>query len=203
MTPHRFPIRIGRHSQLVLLLFGVRPANAYVDLGGDELNALFGFFRFRTPTSNLASWRIEGLWRWITSIGVRFSVRHHDLTFGGTNRGGVRVDFMEPVSQLRVCVPALYVTFEDTVGFAAALAERGLPGADTRRPARPRTPGQVIRRPGRCPGERSRPRPYGLARLKLQWHSLFRCMSGSGMFCAMLGARVRRASDAGRGKASS
>ena len=42
MTPERFPIRIGRRSRFVLLLFGVRPANAYVDLGDDELDAYFG-----------------------------------------------------------------------------------------------------------------------------------------------------------------
>jgi hypothetical protein len=143
VTPQRFPIQIGRRSQLVLLLFGARPANAYVDLGGDELDAHFGFFRLRTPTSNLASWRIEGPWRWITAIGVRFSVRHHDLTFGGTNRGGVRVDFREPVSQLGVRVPALYLTVEDIEGFAAALAKLGLPGADTRRP--PRLPPSATR----------------------------------------------------------
>ena len=132
-TPQRFPIRIGRRSQLVLLLFGARPANAYVDLGGDALDAHFGFFRFETPTSNLASWRIEGPWRWITSIGVRFSIRNHDLTFGGTNRGGVRVDFKEPVRTLGVRVPALYLTVDDLEGFAAALAKRGLPGTDARR----------------------------------------------------------------------
>ena len=120
----------------MLFLFGVRPANAYVDLRGDELDAHFGFFRFRTPTSNLASWRIEGPWRWITAIGVRLSVRQHDLTFGGTNRGGVRVDFKEPVPTSGIRVPALYLTVEDIEGFAAALAERGLPGGDSRKPAR-------------------------------------------------------------------
>lgn len=127
MTTQRFPMHLGRRSRLVLLLFGVRPSNAYVVLTDDELDAHFGFFRFRTATSNLASWRIEGPWRWITAIGVRFSVRHHDLTFGGTNRGGVRVDFREPVSKFGVSVPALYVTVEDVDGFAAALAERGVP----------------------------------------------------------------------------
>jgi hypothetical protein len=138
VTRQRFPIRLGRRSRLVLLLFGVRPANAYVDIGDDELDAHFGFFRFRTPMSNLASWRIEGPWRWITAIGVRFSVRDHDLTFGGTNRGGVRVDFREPVSRLGVRVPALYVTVEEIDGFVAALAGHGVYGTDARRPARPR-----------------------------------------------------------------
>ena len=132
----RFAMHLGRRSRLVLLLFGVRRSNAYVDLADDELDAHFGFFRFRTPTSNVASWRIEGPWRWITAIGVRFSVRQHDLTFGGTNRGGVRVGFREPVSQFGVRVPALYLTVEDIEGFAGALAERGLPGGDARKPAR-------------------------------------------------------------------
>ena len=128
---HHFPMRLGRRSRLVLLLFGVTPANAYVDLG-DELDAHFGFFRVRVPGSNLASWRIEGPWRWITAIGVRLSVRHHDLTFGGTNRGGVRIDFVEPVRWHGLHLPALYVTVDDLAGLAAALAERGLPGADAR-----------------------------------------------------------------------
>jgi hypothetical protein len=133
MTTRRFPIFVGRRSRFVLLLFGVRAGNAYVDLGDDELDAHFGFFRLRTPASNLASWRIEGPWLWITAIGVRMSIRHRDLTFGGTNRGGVRVDFKEPVALRGVRITALYVTVDDLEGFAAALAERGLPGKDARK----------------------------------------------------------------------
>jgi hypothetical protein len=136
VDPRRFPLRLGRRSRFVLLLFGVRPSNAYVDLGDDELDAHFGFFRFGTPTSNLASWRIEGPWRWITAIGVRYSIRHRDLTFGGTNRGGVRIDFHEPVPRMGLRVPALYLTVDDLEGFAAALSERGLSGYDARTPAR-------------------------------------------------------------------
>jgi hypothetical protein len=132
----RFPIHVGRRSRFVLLLFGVRPSNAYVDLGDQELDAHFGFFRFTAPTDNLASWRIEGPWRWITAIGVRMSIRHHDLTFGGTNRGGVRVDFKTPVPRLGIDIPALYLTVDDLDGFATALSERGLPGADARKPVR-------------------------------------------------------------------
>jgi hypothetical protein len=136
MTTRRFPIFVGRRSRFVLLLFGVRAGNAYVDLGDDELDAHFGFFRLRTPASNLASWRIEGPWLWITAIGVRMSIRHRDLTFGGTNRGGVRVDFTEPVALRRLRIPALYLTVEDLEGFAAALADRGLPGTDARKARR-------------------------------------------------------------------
>ena len=131
MATMHFPFRLGRRSWPVLRLFGVRDETAVVDLG-DELTARFGWSRIRTPTSNIASWRIEGPWAWITAIGVRRSLRHGDLTFGGSPRGGVRLDFDEPVRYGPFRVPALYVTVEDLEGFAAALAARGSPGTDAR-----------------------------------------------------------------------
>ena len=129
----RFPIELGRRSRpLLRLLFRVRPETAYVDLG-DELDARFGFGHLRTPVENIVSWRIEGPWLWITAIGIRRSIRHGDVTFGGTPKGGVRLDFREPVKAMGFRVPALYVTVEDPEGLAAALAERRIPGEDARR----------------------------------------------------------------------
>ncbi len=132
MTSRHFPFRVGERSRPLLRLFGVRPGNAFVDVNGD-FDAHFGRFRIRTPLANIVSWRIEGPWRWITAIGVRMSIRHRDLTFGGSPRGGVRVDFRTPVDMGRIRVPALYVTVEDLEGLAAALTERGIPGEDARR----------------------------------------------------------------------
>ena len=82
--------------------------------------------------TNLASWQIEGPWLWITAIGVRMSIRHRDLTFGGSPRGGVRVDFREPVKVGPLRVPALYVTVEDLVGLGTALTAVGITGRDLR-----------------------------------------------------------------------
>ncbi len=131
--PRRFPIELGRRSRpLLRLLFRVKPETAYVDLG-DELDARFGFGHVRTPIENIVSWRIEGPWLWIKAIGIRRSIRHGDITFGGTPKGGVRVDFREPVKAMRFHVPALYVTVHDLEGLAAALTERGIPGEDARR----------------------------------------------------------------------
>jgi hypothetical protein len=133
MANERFPICVGPRSRLFLrLLFGVRPDNAFVDLDG-ELDARFGNFRVRTPVANIASWRIEGPWLWITAIGVRTG-RHRDVTFGGSPRGGVRIDFQERVPFLFFHIPALYVTVEDLAGLAAALVERGIGGQDARTP---------------------------------------------------------------------
>jgi hypothetical protein len=116
----------------VLRLFGVRTADdAYVTVN-DDLEARFGRFLVRTPLTNIGSWRIEGPWLWITAIGVRTSVRHRDVTFGGTHRGGVRLDFIERVRFGFMRVPALYVTVEDLEGLGAAFEERGITGEDAR-----------------------------------------------------------------------
>lgn len=131
-TVQRFPIRVEPRYRLILRIFGVTPANSYVDLG-ERLEAHFGWSHVRTPVANCTSWTIEGPWLAITALGVRMSVRHRDLTFGGSHRGGVRVNFRERVPYWRFRIPALYLTVEDLEGFAAALAELGIPGQDKRR----------------------------------------------------------------------
>ena len=132
-----FPIPLGRRSRpLLRLLFGVRPDRAWVDVN-DELVARFGWYEMRTPMTNIARWRIEGPFRWITAIGVRMSVRHGDFTFGGDPHGGVRIDFREPIRWKIFRVPALYVTVESLSALAAELDSRGIPGEDARTEVRP------------------------------------------------------------------
>ena len=133
MALTRFPIRLGRRSRPLLRLFGVRDAaSAVVELDADALEARFGWGHIRTPLANIASWRIEGPWRWITAIGIRRSVRHADITFGGSPHGGVRLDFRERVRFGPFRMPALYVTVDDLEGLAEALEARGIPGLDAR-----------------------------------------------------------------------
>jgi hypothetical protein len=126
----RFPIRIGPRSRLLLrILFGVRADNAFVELGDVRMSAGFGRFWLSTPLANIVGWRIEGPWLWITAIGPRTSLRHRDLTFGGNHRGGVRMDFREPVPFLFYRVTALYATVENLGALGRALEERGIPHA--------------------------------------------------------------------------
>jgi hypothetical protein len=131
--PSRFPIRVEPRYRRLLRIFGVNPENAFVDLG-ETLDARFGWSRISTPVANCVRWSIEGPWRALTAIGVRRSVRHGDVTFAGTARGGVRVDFREPPRYFFFRPPALYLTVDDLEGFAAALASRGIPGEDRRPP---------------------------------------------------------------------
>ena len=114
-------------------MFGVKgEENAFVVLGDGDFEARFGFADVRVPLANIVSWRIEGPWRWITAIGIRRSIRHGDITFGGSHQGGVRVDFRERVKLGPFRMPALYVTVEDMEGLAAALVARGISGVDAR-----------------------------------------------------------------------
>ena len=151
MASQRFPTRIDpRFAPILRILFGVKQENAYVELtdapdgdaarlqgaappqGAGTFFARYGRFHAETPIANIVSWRIEGPWRAITALGVRMSVRHRDLTFGGTARGGVRLDFRERVKVSVMHPPALYVTVDDLEGLAAALTARGIPGEDAR-----------------------------------------------------------------------
>jgi hypothetical protein len=132
-SPQRFPIRLDPRFGWVLRIFGVRRGNAYVDLG-ETLDARFGWSRITAPVSAIERWSIEGPWLALTALGVRRGILKADVTFGGSPLGGVRVDF-RPGQHPRYFVfhpPALYVTVEDLEGFSAALAARGIPGADRR-----------------------------------------------------------------------
>jgi hypothetical protein len=132
MPATRFPIRLGRRSRWYLRLWTVRPETAFVDID-DDIDVHFGRFRIRTPLANIASWRIEGPWLWITAIGVRMSIRQRDVSFAGSPHGGVRLDFRERVRWGPFKVPAIYVGVDDLDGLAAELSRRGISGSDGRR----------------------------------------------------------------------
>lgn len=137
VATQRFPIRVGRRSRLLLrLAFGVTGDGAWAEVGEGRLVARFGRFEFRTELSNIARWRIEGPFRWITAIGVRRSIRHGDVSFAGSPHGGVRMDFHDPVRWTVFDVPAFYVGADDLEAFAAALAAAGIDGEDARATAR-------------------------------------------------------------------
>jgi len=129
----RYPIRIGDRSRLFLrLAFGVTSERAFVELDDTTIVVRFGRFELVAPLSSATRWRIEGPWTWITAIGVRMSLRHRDISFAGSPRGGVRIDFEPPVRWRFLRPPAIYYGVDDLEGFAAALTALGIPGEDKR-----------------------------------------------------------------------
>ena len=133
MAEQRFPIRIGaRSAGLLRVLFGVTAETAWAAVDDEVVSARFGRFSFSTPLANVARYRIEGPWLWITAIGLRRSFRHGDVSFAGSPHGGVRIDLRAPIKWTAFRTPAFYVATDDLEGFAAALAVRGIPGEDAR-----------------------------------------------------------------------
>jgi hypothetical protein len=133
MKGGKFRIRIGDGSRVLLrIVFGVTPERAWVSIDDERVTVRFGRWDFQVATSNITHWRIEGPWHWITAIGVRRSLRHGDVSFAGSPRGGVRLDLAEPVRWTIFDVPAVYVGVDDLEGFAAALSELGIDGEDRR-----------------------------------------------------------------------
>jgi hypothetical protein len=131
-----FPIRIGPRSLLLLrVFFGVTPDRAWVTVDDERVVARLGWWQIEVPTPRITRWTIEGPWRWITAIGVRRSLRHGDVSFAGSPRGGVRLDLATPMRWTVFSVPAVYVGVEDLDGLAAELRARGIPGHDARSPA--------------------------------------------------------------------
>lgn len=128
-----FPIRIQGDLRPLLLLFGVHDdGKAVVRIEGDELSATFGGFGARTPLANIERWDITGPYNALRAVGVRRTIGTHDLSFGGSAHGGVRLTFREPVRAARLSNSELYLTVDDLEGLGAALAARGIPGADLR-----------------------------------------------------------------------
>jgi len=128
-----FPIRISPSLRPLLILFGVRPGSAEVRLDDERIVVRFGFFGAETPLANIERWDITGPYRWWRAVGVRRTIGTHDLTFGGSAHGGVRLHFREPVRAAGLRVTDLYLTVDDLEGLGSALGARGIPGQDLRR----------------------------------------------------------------------
>jgi len=81
---------------------------------------------------NIERWDITGPYNSLRAVGVRRTIGTHDLSFGGSAHGGLRLTFREPVRAARANNTELYLTVDDLEGLGAALTARGIPGADLR-----------------------------------------------------------------------
>jgi len=127
-----FPIRLQRPALPILLLFGVVPGNAWVQLLPGRVLARFGFFSAAIGLDDVERWTISGPYRWWRAIGLRGSPGRPELTFGGSTHGAVCLHLRRPVSIARRDVRELYLTVDDLEGFAAELSARGIAGQDLR-----------------------------------------------------------------------
>jgi hypothetical protein len=124
-VPQYFGYAIDQRYMPVLLPFGLRGSKDGVTLSDEgTLLATFGFFKLRTPLTNITGAHVTRNYRWWTAFGVRASQADDGLTFGTNHDGGVCIHFAEKVPSLlrRGGHSALTVTVADLDGLASALA---------------------------------------------------------------------------------
>lgn len=130
----RFPIALDRLWRPYLLLWGVTPSRAVVDLDDTKVDARFGWSRITADLADIEGYTITGPYTWWAAIGIRRSVRNHDASFCGTARGGVCLRFRTGPRWLGFLhPPALTVSVADIDGFVRALEARGVTGDDRRK----------------------------------------------------------------------
>jgi hypothetical protein len=124
-TQQQFPFDHDDRYRLLLRLFGVTPANAFVRLTDDELVVRFGFFGVTTPLSNVRDVTETGPYSAIKVIGPHLSLADRGATYGTSAAGGVCILFREPVKALPpLRNPGLTVTVADRRGLFEALQQQ-------------------------------------------------------------------------------
>jgi hypothetical protein len=107
-------------------VFRITPERAWVDVDDETFEARFGFYRVRTPRTNIAGVEVTGPYAfWKTAGPARYAITDRGLTFATNGDRGVLIRFATPVRGLDrlglVRHPELTVTVADVDGLAELL----------------------------------------------------------------------------------
>lgn len=127
MSVHRFAFDPA--YRLPGLLFGVVPANAWVEVGARELHVRYGLWRLRTPLDNVAGCQVTDGYSWIKTAGpAHLSLADRGVSFVTCHGPGLCVAFHESVAAIdwvgRIRHPAATMTVEDPELLRAELEDR-------------------------------------------------------------------------------
>lgn len=106
--------------------FGVTPKRAWVQVDGELLEVRYGFWRVRTPLTNVVSAEPTGPYQRFKTIGpAHLSLADKGLTFASNGASGVCISFAEPVKGIdpvgNLRHPGLTVTVADPDGLVRFL----------------------------------------------------------------------------------
>ncbi len=126
MSADRTSFAFDPRYRLAARLFGVTPANAYVELDDDRFTARFGPWVVDTPRSNITGAGVSGPYSVVRTIGgAHLSFADRGLTFATNDRAGVCIEFREPVTGIdpfgKIRHPGLTVTVADPEALVAEL----------------------------------------------------------------------------------
>src|SRR5437764_9091427 len=125
----RFAFAFAEPYRVAALPFGVRPDNAYVEVGERTVRANFGRWLVQTPLTNVTDVAVTGPYRFIKTAGpARLGITDRGLTFATNGERGVCLTFAERVWGFDrlglVRHPNLTVTVRDIERLATLLAAR-------------------------------------------------------------------------------
>lgn len=132
MSPvERFEFAWAEPYRRAAARFGVRPSNAWVEVGETELDAHFGHWRLHTPLSNITATAVTGPYRFFKTAGpARLAITDRGLTFATNGERGVLISFatkvpgIDPLGLIRH--PELTVTVAGIERLVTVLGERSV-----------------------------------------------------------------------------
>lgn len=125
----RFPFAFDESYRLAAMPFGVRPDNAYVEVGERTLRASYGPWLVQTPLTNITGVAVTGPYRFVKTAGpARLGLSDRGLTFASNGDRGVCITFDQRVWGFDrlglVRHPNLTVTVREVGQLAALLSGR-------------------------------------------------------------------------------
>jgi len=125
----RFAFAFADVYRLAALPFGVRPENAWVEVGERTLRATFGRWLVETPLANITSVSVTGPYRFVKTAGPpRLGITDRGLTFATNGDRGVCIEFARPVWGFDrlglIRHPNLTLTVDDVERLATLLSGR-------------------------------------------------------------------------------
>jgi hypothetical protein len=125
----RFAFRFAAPYRRAARAFGVTPRSAWLEVGGDRLEARFGPWHFRTGLRNVTGVEITGPYAFLKTAGpARLAVTDRGLTFATNGDRGVLITFRVPVPSIEplglLRHPELTVTVAEVDALAALLRGR-------------------------------------------------------------------------------
>jgi hypothetical protein len=111
-----FPFRFDRAARYLLPALGVTPATSRVQVADGQVLISFGPWRATVDRRNIRAVRVTGPFKAWRAIGLRMSLADRGLTFGTSTRGGVCIEFRQPIAVLAprwlLAHPAVTVTVD-------------------------------------------------------------------------------------------
>jgi hypothetical protein len=124
----RFAFRFTPAYRRAGRIFGVTPANSWLEVDSGTLRARFGPWRLNTPLDNIKAVEITGPYAFLKTAGpAHLGITDRGLTFATNGDRGVLITFREPVPGIeptgRLRHPELTVTVAAVDGLAALLRD--------------------------------------------------------------------------------